>query len=155
MRRIAYPGFRTAFALLLVVATALSLAACATGGSKTEKGVTRLAVENGAVKETAVADFQETVNGSPIPVFVDFFATWCPPCKASAPFIEKLAKEYDGRVLFLRVDTDQATALASSFNIRSIPTFYLIEGGQIQGHLSGYADSMQPDFRALIDKSLS
>jgi len=142
-------------ALLLVAVATLSLASCASpAATNGQKVVTQLTVENGTVKESPVADFQKTVTGSEIPVFVDFFATWCPPCKASAPFIEKLAGEYDGRVLFLRVDTDQATALASSFNVRSIPTFYMIVGGKIQGSLAGYADSMQQDFYDLVDGTL-
>jgi thioredoxin 1 len=146
-------GFRIALALLLVAAATLSLSSCSSPAATTgQKGVTQLTVENGTAKESPVADFQKTVTGSTIPVFVDFFATWCPPCKASAPFIEKLADEYAGRVLFLRVDTDQATA--SSFNVRSIPTFYMIVGGKIQGSLSGYADSMQPDFYDLIEGTL-
>ena len=154
MRSIARRGARFALALLLAAATAWSLASCA-APAPGQKGVTRLSNPSGTPQESAVADFQKAVDASAVPVFVDFYATWCPPCKASIPFVEQLAKDYDGRVLFLRVDTDQAAALAGTFNIRSIPTFYMIKGGKIQGNLSGYADSMQQDIRDLIEKALA
>jgi len=153
MRQSIHPALRIALVATLVAAMALGLASCATS-TPGAKGVTQLVASGSSVKEKAVADFQKAVTDSTIPVFVDFYATWCPPCKASAPFIEQLAEEYDGRVLFLRVDTDKATALASSFNIRSIPTFYTIEGGRIQGSVSGYADSMQQEIRDLVDATL-
>lgn len=140
-----------AAALALVAVLALLLTSCSGGAAKTEAGVTQLTVESGAVKEIGVADFTTAVKESPLPVLVDFYATWCPPCKASAPFIESLAETYEGRLTILRVDTDKAQALASSFGIQSIPTFFLVDGGTIQGKLVGYASSMDQDFYDLID----
>ncbi len=140
-----------AAALALVAVLALLLTSCSGGTTKSQAGVSQLAVENGAVKEIGVADFTTAVKDSSLPVLVDFYATWCPPCKASAPFIESLAETYEGKLLIVRVDTDKAQALASQYGIQSIPTFFLIDDGTIQGKLVGYASSMDQDFYDLID----
>ena len=60
------------------------------------------------------------------PVIIDFYATWCSPCKALTPQIERLAKEYDGRVKVLKVDVDKNDALAYAARIHSIPTLFFI-----------------------------
>ena len=70
-----------------------------------------------------------------IPVIIDFYATWCGPCKALAPQIERLAKEYEGRVKVLKVDVDKNEALASAARIQSIPTMFFISiDGAIERH---------------------
>jgi len=60
------------------------------------------------------------------PVVIDFFATWCGPCKATAPIVEELAKEYAGKIDFYKVDVDQEPELSAVFNIRSVPTLLFI-----------------------------
>ena len=60
------------------------------------------------------------------PVVIDFFATWCGPCKATAPIVEELAKEYAGKIDFYKVDVDQESELSAVFNIRSVPTLLFI-----------------------------
>jgi len=60
------------------------------------------------------------------PAIVDFYATWCGPCKKIAPVLEKLAKEYDGKIYVYKVDTDRERELAAAFGIRSIPTLLFI-----------------------------
>ena len=61
------------------------------------------------------------------PVVIDFYATWCAPCRALSPLIERLAEEYYGRVKVLKVDVDKNRALAAAANIRSIPTLFFID----------------------------
>lgn len=60
------------------------------------------------------------------PMLVDFYATWCPPCKQIAPILEELAKEYEGKIDFYKIDVDQEGELAAAYNIRSIPTLFFI-----------------------------
>lgn len=60
------------------------------------------------------------------PAIVDFYATWCGPCKMIAPILEELAKEYDGKIVIYKIDTDKEKELASAFGIRSIPTLLFI-----------------------------
>ena len=72
------------------------------------------------------------------PVIIDFYATWCGPCKALAPLIEKLAHEYEGRLKVLKVDVDQNEALAQAARIMSIPTLFFIDReGNIERHVGG------------------
>jgi thioredoxin len=61
-----------------------------------------------------------------MPALIDFYADWCGPCKQLAPVIEQLAKEYDGKILVYKVDTDDEKQLASYFGISSIPTLLFI-----------------------------
>lgn len=92
---------------------------------------------NGKVIYLTTADFkqkvmdyethpQEWVFAGHRPVVIDFYATWCRPCKMMSPIVEQLAKEYAGKVDFYKVDIDQEPELASVFGIQSIPTFLFI-----------------------------
>ncbi|RMH21643.1 MAG: thioredoxin [Gemmatimonadetes bacterium] len=80
--------------------------------------------------KVAQEDFDATVLGAPVPVLVDFFAEWCGPCKWVAPLVDEIARDYAGRVLVAKVDTDQAPAVAERYAIRSVPTLILFEGGE-------------------------
>lgn len=66
-----------------------------------------------------------------VPVLVDFWATWCGPCKTLGPILEKLAGEYHGAFELAKVDVDQEQEIAAAFQIRSVPTVFLVKGGQI------------------------
>ena len=65
------------------------------------------------------------------PVLVDFWATWCGPCKTLGPILEKLAGEYNGTFRLAKVDVDKEQEIAAAFQIRSVPTVFLVKGGQI------------------------
>lgn len=77
------------------------------------------------------ANFEEEALQSNIPVVVDFYADWCGPCKMVAPIIEELANQFEGTVKIGKVNTDENRAVASKFNIMSIPTILFIKDGQV------------------------
>ena len=84
------------------------------------------------------------------PAVIDFYTTWCGPCKMMAPVVESLAGKYAGKIDFYKVDIDQETELASVFGISSIPTFLFIP---VKGKPSVQMGAMQKeDFEGLIDK---
>jgi thioredoxin 1 len=77
------------------------------------------------------AAFEKTVLQSPIPVIVDFWAPWCGPCRMVAPILEKLAKEYDGKLLVAKVNTDENPEWMMKYGIQGIPTMLFISNGKI------------------------
>ncbi len=94
-------------------------------------------------------NFEKEVLNSDIPVLVDFWATWCGPCRMLAPIIEEIAKEYDGKAKVGKVNVDEEEALAIKFGIASIPTVLVFRGGEITDKLVGYRP--KEDIVALLD----
>ena len=95
-----------------------------------------------AVKNLSADSFDQTVK-SPALVMVDFWATWCGPCKIIAPVIEELAKEYAGKVTFAKVNTDENPDLAGRYNIRGIPTLIFFKDGKILDQVVGAVPKAQ------------
>ena len=81
--------------------------------------------------------FARTVSDAEIPVFVDFYADWCGPCKVMAPSVDALAAKYTGRAIIAKLDTDRASATAQQFGIRGIPTSIVFSGGKELTRASG------------------
>jgi len=77
------------------------------------------------------AAFEKTVLQSSIPVIVDFWAPWCGPCKTVAPILDKFAKEYEGKLLIAKVNTDENQEWASKYGVQGIPTMLFVSNGKI------------------------
>jgi thioredoxin len=82
-------------------------------------------------RQIVTSDFASEVLDSATPVLVDFYATWCPPCKMLAPIVDQLAGEFAGRVKIVKVNVDEEPALASAFRIESIPTLIAFHDGKM------------------------
>lgn len=91
------------------------------------------------VTYTTSGTFEADVLRSDLPVFVDFYADWCGPCRYVAPIIEQLAHEYQGKVKFVKVDTDSNPDIAYRYGIQGIPTLIIFKNGQPVERIVGAA----------------
>ncbi|WP_369370352.1 thioredoxin [Promicromonospora sp. Populi] len=81
--------------------------------------------------------FKAEVLDSDIPVFVDFWATWCGPCRMVAPILEELSDEYEGKIKIVKIDTDENQQTAMDYGIVSIPTLNVYKGGEVVKSIIG------------------
>lgn len=84
------------------------------------------------------ANFEAEVLKSDLPVLVDFYATWCGPCKMTAPIVEELAKEYEGKLKVGMLNVDEGTETAQKYSVMSIPTLLFFKEGQVVSSLTGF-----------------
>lgn len=96
-------------------------------------------------------EFENTVKDGVS--LVDFYASWCGPCKMLAPFVEEIAEEYDGKVKVCKVDVDNVDSLAYKYNIRSIPTLIYFKDGKVKEIKVGFQD--KKSISSTLDKYLN
>lgn len=105
-----------------------------------------------AILEITDANFDQTVLKSDRPVMIDFWAAWCGPCKALAPIVDEVAKQYGGKVVVGKMDVDKNTATAQRYGVRGIPTLLLFKGGQVREQIVGYVS--KETIEKALDKNL-
>jgi thioredoxin 1 len=106
----------------------------------------------GAMVHLTDAEFESQVLQSPIPVLMDFSATWCAPCKAIAPTLDALAKQYEGKVKIAKIECDEELLTAERYGIRAFPTLLMFKNGKVVDQLVGAAPKTK--LEALIQKAL-
>ena len=104
-------------------------------------------------QEVTDAEFDQQVLKADLPVLVDFWAEWCGPCHQIAPILERLAEEYDGKIKFVKVDTEENFETTSSYGILSLPTLLVFKEGQQIERITGARP--KGDLMRYLDKALA
>ncbi|MEV4141021.1 thioredoxin [Dactylosporangium sp. NPDC049742] len=101
------------------------------------------------MQDVTDATFAAEVLGSELPVLVDFWAEWCPPCHRLSPVLEELAKEYEGRARIVKIDSDANPETVRAYGVLSMPTLSLFRGGELVSQVVGARPKSQ--LRAQLD----
>lgn len=105
-----------------------------------------------SVKVIDIQGFENEVLKSDIPAVVDFWASWCAPCKMLAPVLEELSEDYAGKMNFYKINIDDYPEIAMEYKIMSIPTIMIFENGVQEGKLVGYRE--KGEYMELFDEHI-
>ncbi|MFA6560489.1 MAG: thioredoxin [Verrucomicrobiia bacterium] len=104
------------------------------------------------ITQVTIANFDAEVLKSPLPVLVDFWATWCGPCKMIAPVLDELAVEFAGKAKIVKCNVDDAGELASQYRVTSIPALIMFKGGQVVAQAVGAKP--KKELQKIVNESL-
>lgn len=102
--------------------------------------------------ELTDSNFEQEVLQSPVPVLVDFWASWCAPCRLIAPAVEAIAKDYAGRAKVGKVNVDENMSTSSKYEIRGIPALLVFKGGELRDQIVGA--SSKENIQAMLDRHM-
>ena len=111
-------------------------------------------MEAGRLINVGDEDFEREVLKSDVPVIVDFWAPWCGPCHMAAPVLEKIAREYQGRLKVCKLNVDEGRQTATKYGIMSIPTLSIYKDGQAVDQIIGVTPSYESDLKKMIEPHL-
>jgi thioredoxin 1 len=105
----------------------------------------------GNIESVTDSEFESLVLKSDVPVLVDFWATWCPPCRMIAPIVEEIHGELGDKVKVMKMDTDENPSTSMSLGIMSIPTVIIFKDGKLADRTIGYRSNMKADLKAKLE----
>lgn len=151
---------RPSFSLALSISAVGCLILNTISSSALAQGCPRLLSQNAAhaadssakVKHLSDATFKSEVLDAKQPVLVDFYASWCGPCKMMAPVIESLSKTYGDKIAVYKVDVDENPNLSNKYQIQSIPAIKIFKNGKVIQETRGFTP--EADLKDLVDKAL-
>lgn len=116
-----------------------------------EKKEQKTEQSSGIIEAKSLEQVEQEIENSSLPVLVDFYATWCPPCKAMSPVIDQLAKELDQKAIFIKVNIDKAPEASQRYQVQGVPTFIVVKEGKEVKRFVGYTPGEHLS-KALLDK---